>query len=339
MVTIRDVAKQAGVSVSAVSRALNNYSDINEQTKAKILKVVEELHYFPNASARRLVTNRSFTIGVFYPTFGGPGLRQPFVSHLLEIFKVTIGLSGYDLLLFGDEHPSFGPISYLDRVKRRDLDGVLLLGSPDETIDSLLASNIPMVGVDHVAAGQFVGSITSDNRRAIHDLVLTLYASGYRKIGFVHGELVYPVAMERLQGFYTGLAQCQIAPRHDWIFDDAFNLCGGQQVAQKILTMEDRPEVIVFSGDISAIGALQVFSENNVRVPDEISVIGFDDIDAASFVYPKLTTIRQDKEEMGRLAAELLVDLIENKERTMPQHYVLPTTLIERKTTRPLRLQ
>ncbi len=336
MVTIKDVAKKAGVSVSAVSRALNNYTDINAKTKAKILQVVEEMHYYPNASARRLVTNRSYTIGIFYPANGGPGLRQPFIAHLLEVFKTAIGMSGYDLLLFGDEKHPYGQFSFLDRVEHRDLDGVLLLGSPDETIDELLASNVPIVGMDHVAAGQRVGSITSDNRRAIHELVQLLKANGYSKFGFCHGDLTLPVAMERLQGFYSGLSAAQMTPRKEWIFDNAFTFEGGIRVAHRILELAQKPDVVIFSGDISAIGALQVFSEQNIRVPDDISVVGFDDIDAASYVYPKLTTIKQDKEEMGRLAAELLVDLIENTERSMPQHFVLPTQLIVRNTTRPL---
>ncbi len=331
------MAKKAGVSISAVSRALNNYEDINEETKAKILKVVDELHYIPSASARRLVTNKSNVIAVFYPSYDGMGLRQPFIIHLLDVFKIEIGKKGYDLLILSNMKEPFNRYSYLERVRHQDIDGVLLLGAPEEAIDELIAENVPVVGVDHFAVGKKVGSVTSDNRRAIHDLIVLLYHNGYRRVGFVHDDLNFPVVMERLQGFYSGMAEVGLSPESKWIFGGGFSFDGGMNVAESILELDEKPEVMVFSGDISAIGALQVFSKYGVKVPDEISIIGFDDIDAASYVYPKLTTVSQDKDKMGQLAADTLVHLIENKDINMPLHFVLPTQLIIRDSTRPLK--
>ncbi len=336
MANIKDVAKRAGVSVTAVSRALNNYPDISAETKSRILKVIEELHYYPKASARHLVTNKSNTIGVFYPNLDGTGLKQPFIGHILNEFRTWVGEQGYDLLIFGNTQAPFDRFSFFDRVKYRDVDGVLLLGTPDEPINQLAEASVPLVGVDHPAQGTRCGSITSDNRRAVYDLVKVLYDSGYRRFGFAHGPLELPVAMERLQGFYGGLTAVGITPITDWIVDGTFTMEGGQEAGDTILKCSERPDVLICAADISAIGVMQSFHRAGVSVPDEISVVGFDDIDAASYVYPQLTTIRQNKEEMGRKAAQIMLELINSEDHNTPMHYVLPTDLVVRQSTRPL---
>ena len=338
MANIRDVAKQAGVSVTAVSRALNNYPDISAETKSRILKVVEELRYYPKASARHLVTNKSNTIGVFYPIFDGAGLRQPYIGHILNEFKTWVGQQGYDLLLFGNTRAPFDRFNFLDRVKYRDVDGVLLLGSPDEAINQLAEASVPLVGVDHSAQGTRCGSVTSDNRRAVYDLVKVLFDNGYRRFGFAHGPLELPVAMERLQGFYGGMAAVGITPRTEWIVNGTFTMEGGQRAGNEILKCSERPDVLICAADITAIGVMQSLHRAGVAVPAEISVVGFDDIDAASYVYPQLTTIRQNKEEMGRKAAQIMLELINSENGNTPMHYVLPTDLVVRQSTRPLLL-
>ncbi len=338
MTNIKDVAKQAGVSVTAVSRALNNYPDISAETKSHILKVVEELRYYPRASARHLVTNRSNTVGVFYPNLDGTGLKQPFIGHILNEFRTWIGEQGYDLLIFGNTQAPFDRFSFFDRVKYRDVDGVLLLGTPDEPIKQEAEASMPLVGVDHPAQGMRCGSVTSDNRRAVYDLVKVLFHNGYRRFGFAHGPLELPVAMERLQGFYGGLTAVGIASHADWIVDGTFTMEGGQKAGDAILQCRERPDVVICSADISAIGVLQSFHRAGVAVPDEISVVGFDDIDAASYVYPQLTTIRQNKQEMGRKAAQIMLKLINNENLNTPMHYVLPTDLVVRQSTRPLMI-
>lgn len=334
--TIKDVAKKAGVSVTAVSRALNNYPDINVNTKSRILKIVEELRYYPRASARNLVTRRSQLIGLYYPIINGVGLQQPYIGQILDQFKSCLGEHGYDLLIFSDADAPFAGLTLYDRVMYRDVDGLLILGLPDQSIQHLAEADLPVVGIDHFVQGKRCGSVTSDNRRAVHDLVKVLVGGGYRRLGFAHGPLELPVAMERLQGFYSGLAALGIAPNTDWIVDGDFTMEGGQRAGEEILRNRERPDVLICAADVSAIGAMQTFHRAGVRMPDEMSVVGFDDIDAASFVYPQLTTIRQNKEEIGRKAAEIMMTLIHNEKRDTPMHYVLPTELVVRQSTRPL---
>ncbi|MCY0876157.1 MAG: LacI family DNA-binding transcriptional regulator [Firmicutes bacterium] len=337
MATIKDVAKRAGVSVSAVSRALNGYSDINADTKARILQVVEELRYFPKASARHLVTQKSFTIGVHYPSISGPGLRQPFIAHVLDVFKNYVGMQGYDVIIFcSTSMPFIQKYDLADRVRYRDVDGVLLLGPPDESIDLLVASEIPVVGVDFATTSSRGGSVNSDNRRAIHEVVLMLHANGYSRFAFAHGPLDLPVSRERLQGFYGAMAMMGMQPKPEWVVDGDFTVEGGVRACERILSLPEYPDVIVCSADGTAIGVLQTLQKAGVKVPDIISVTGFDDIDGASFVYPQLTTIRQDKDEIGRLAAQMMLQLIEGNPLGVPMYYTLPTRLIVRGSTRPL---
>ncbi|MHB2029806.1 MAG: LacI family DNA-binding transcriptional regulator [Acidimicrobiales bacterium] len=336
MVTIRDVARRAGVSVASVSRALNNYPDINADTKVRILDVVRELRYYPSASARNLVTHKSRTIGVLYRT--DEGFSHPHLGDVLNVFQDAIGNHGYDMLIFSDKQRPFGKWGALDRIRHRAVDGVLVIGGVEDDLEGLLQSDLPLVGIDFVGVGKNMGSVMSDNRRAIHDIVITLSEAGYREIGFVHGPLQLQVALERLQGFYSGMGQLGIAVSDEWIFGGNFTFATGQLVGRELLDLRRRPEVVVCSADVVAIGLMQVLLGGGLRIPEDIGIVGFDDIEMARYVYPALTSIAQDKHEVGRKAAEFIVEsMAESEETTRPMHYVLPTRLVQRQTTRPLR--
>lgn len=339
MANIRDVAKQAGVSVSAVSRALNNYSDINPDTKMRILRVAQELHYVPAASATQLVTKRSNTIGMFWPGPDGPGLKHLYIAHLLDEFKVAIGKLGYDMMLFSNTKAPFDAVNMLGRVQHRDVDGVLVIGDPGESTEELLASNIPLVGVDYTVGGNRVGSVTSDNRRAMHDLVGRLFRNGYRSMGYVTGELSLSVSVERLQGFNSGMNAVGLEPNPDWLVAGSFDLEGGKKAAEQFIGLQSLPEVILCAADVTAIGVMEVLEREGIRIPDDVSIVGFDDIAVATYVRPRLTTVHQDTQGMGKLAAKTLVHLIEHEDLRTPQHYVLPTELVVRQSTRPLPLE
>lgn len=336
MANIRDVARKAGVSVSAVSRALNDYPDINAETKSRILRIARELHYLPAASAKQLVTKRSHTVGVFYADPEGPGLKHMHIATVLDEFKRAMGTYGFDLMLFANTKAPFDRANMLDRVRHRDVDGVLVLGDPLEDVSELLSSNTPVVGVDYTVAGQRVGSVTSDNRRAMYDMVGRLYRNGYRKMGYITGALTMSVSVERLQGFNSGMAAANLTSNPAWIVPGAFTLDGGRQAAERFVRMDSLPEVILCAADVTAIGVLQVFDREGIRVPQDVSLVGFDDVEAATYVRPQLTTIRQDTHQLGTVAARTLVELIENEDLLTPQHFVLPTEIIVRDSTRPL---
>lgn len=334
MSTIKEIAARVGVSVATVSRALNNYPDVSAKTRSRILKVAEEMRYYPNASAQNLVTSKTFTVGVFFSPADGSGLRHPFVGHVLTIFSAEIGRQGYDILWFTNRKTPFDHYGIIERIQHRSVDGLLLIGQPEGALEEILSADVPVVAIDFVISGHRVGSVTSDNRRAMQDLVLTLTEQGYRQFAYLHGPLAVPPAMERLQGFYAGMAACQMTVRPEWVAFADFTMADGYAATKVILAGPNRPEVICCASDMTAIGALKAIREAGLLVPQDISVVGFDDVEAAVQVFPNLTTVRQPKEQMGRLAAEVLYSMMSAPSRDTPHHYVLPTELILRQSTR-----
>jgi DNA-binding LacI/PurR family transcriptional regulator len=335
MATIKEIAMRAGVSVATVSRALNDYPDVNAETRARILRLAEELRYYPNASAQNLVTSKTFTVGVFFSPPDGSGLRHPFIGHVLTVFSAEIGRQGYDLLWFTNRKSPFDHLGIIERIRHRSVDGVLLIGQPEGALDEILSSEIPVVAIDFVVSGHRVGSVTSDNRRAMQDLIFTLFSQGYRRFGCLHGPLSIPPAMERLQGFYAGMAACHLPVHAPWVAYADFTPTDGYVATKALLAQPAIPEVILCASDMSAIGAMEAIREARLHIPNDISVIGFDDIEAAVQVFPKLSTVRQSKEQMGVLAAEVLCSMMASPASTTPLHYVLPCEVILRDTTRP----
>ncbi|POB11056.1 LacI family DNA-binding transcriptional regulator [Sulfobacillus sp. hq2] len=332
MATIKDIAKRAGVSVSCVSRAINGYPDISAETRQKVLKIVEELHYYPKASARHLVTNQTHMIGLIFETHDQSGLMHPYIAKVLTAFSQAIGSQGYDLLMFSNSRKPFDHWGFVERVKHRAVDGLFLIGKPPD-LDALMETAVPMVGLDFTLTGPSAASVMSDNRQGVQQLVHLLYQQGYRRFGFAHGPLTMLPAMERLQGFYSGLRDVGLVPRPDWIWNDNFTYAGGRAAAETILRMTERPEVVLFSADLAAIGAMQTFQEHGLRIPEDISVTGFDDVDAATIVYPALTTVKQPMVELGQAAAQLLLEMLRNGQHSLPQHLTIPTEIVWRNST------
>jgi LacI family transcriptional regulator len=331
--TIRDIARRAGVSVSSVSRALNDYPDIKPETKAHILRIAEELRYWPNAAAKNLATARTFTVGVFFDPEDASGLRHPFVSHVLTVFAATVGQAGYDVLWFVNRRAPFDRWSLLDRVRHRTVDGVFLIGRPDDSVDDLVAAEVPLVGLDFSLTGPRVGTITSDNRTGMRSLVEHLAGAGYTRLAYLYGPLERPPFMERLQGFYSACQQLGLSVRPEWVLFGGFNRESGRRATQTLLEGAERPDAILAASDSAAFGVLAVLREHGIRVPDDVGVAGFDDIEDAQFAVPPLTTVAQDKDAMGRIAGEVLIEMMQEDEPTRPHHYVLPTALRVRAST------
>ncbi len=334
MATIKDIAQQAGVSVSCVSRALNNYPDISQETRQRVLTIVEALHYYPKASARQMVTHHTQTIGLVFNTHDQSGLTHPYIARVLTSFSNAVGAQGYDLLLFSNMQAPFDRWGLAERVQHREVEGVFMIGPPSD-VEAVLDTQVPAVGLDFTWPGTAMASVMSENRRAMYELVRHLYTQGYRRFGFAHGPLTMLPAMERLQRFYSGLWEVGIAASPEWIFDDHFTYEGGCAVATQLLRLKARPEVVLFSSDMAAIGAMQTFQEGGLQIPAEISVTGFDDVFAATIVYPELTTVRQPMEALGHAAAQLLLQLMRGP-GTLPQHLTLPTEIIVRQSTRAI---
>lgn len=334
--TIRDVARRSGFSVGTVSRALNGYSDVAEQTRARVLQVASELEYQPESAARSLVTRRSHVIGVFLETGADhPDLQHPFFHEVLVGLKGAVGRAGYDLLLFAREQSNnvFGNQSCLDRCRQHGVDGAVLIGTPDEAgIRGLVRSEVPCVGID-LDLGEGGTLVASDNVAGAKLAVDHLYDLGHRRIATITGLLHTRPGADRLQGYREALQGHRLAYRDEYVTYGDYYVDSGSQAMEELLGLGDEAPTAVFAAaDLMAIGAIRAATAAGVRVPDELSVVGYDDISLAEHLQPPLTTVSQDKLSLGARGGQALVDQIEGNQQ-QPSPVTLPVEVVVRKST------
>ncbi|MEB1805901.1 MAG: LacI family transcriptional regulator [Bacillaceae bacterium] len=335
MATIYDIAKKTGYSISTVSKVLNNYSDVGEKAKKIINEAVEELGYFPSSSARTLSTKKSWTIGVVFVEDSGIGMEHPFFNAVIESFKKSAEKEGYDLL-FASKNIGNEPKSYLDHFRYRGVDGVVVvcskMNSPD--VERLMESDIPSVVIDLDMRG--ASAVYSDNIHGSELAVDYLYSLGHKKIAHISGSKKLYVGEQRLKGFQSAMKKIGLLIPKEYIVDGGvFTYDGGKEAMEKLLKLEDKPTAVYVAGDLMAIGAITAIQEAGLKVPDDISIIGFDDIQIGRYMTPGLTTIKQDTTLIGKTAASLLIEQINSKEKQF-MSIKIPVRLIERTSCRPI---
>lgn len=309
MVTIDDVARMAHVSKSTVSKVINNYSGVNQKTRERVLKAMKECNYWPNATARSLTTSRSMMIGLFLAS----QLNDRFFREVLDGVEASLGEKGYDILYLSsrradDTGSSFG---YVEKARDRHVDGVIFLSyikNDIEVFEEILGSDIPVVFVDVDLVGKRSSYVLSDNLKSGAMAAEYLIQRGHRAIGLIDGTHYSKPAQDRLTGFHKTLAECSVPYNPDWVFRGHFSEESGYTAMREILSMDSRPTAIV-AQDLMAIGAIAAIREAGLDVPEDFSVVGFDDIELSR--HYGLTTVRQQKELMGRAASELLLRIIQ----------------------------
>ncbi|MFD0672619.1 LacI family DNA-binding transcriptional regulator [Cohnella sp. GCM10027633] len=328
---IRDVAKAAGVSVATVSKVLNGYTTVNQQTKEKVLRIVMETRFTPNSAARALVGRRSMTIGMFLTT----GVANPFFAHILAGMEQSLKSMGYDLIYLTQTPGSKVEYSFVRHCQSRNVEGVVVFGFQHEDTDfsELTDSGIPALFIDLDVRDKRTGYISSDNEAGVREAVRYLTGLRHRRIAFLSGIENTYVSRHRLQGYRAGLAEAGIAFDASYVVGSDFEKAGGYAAMRRLLALpeRDRPTAVICSSDTGAVGAIQAIREAGLSVPGDISVVGFDDIDLASHVHPALTTVRQDTIAIGRQAIELLDGLITDEEKQPPEA-IVPTRLVVRDT-------
>lgn len=337
MTTIYDIARQAGVSATTVSKVLNGYPDVSVKTREKVQKITAALGYQPSAAARGLVTRRSMSIGVFYQDHTAYGFRHPFLHDIIASFQDIVGESGYDLLFFSKVHGTNIPRGFEARARHRDVDGLFLLGVPrtDPGLQSLSRSRIPIISVDLDLIGSRASYLASDNVGGAKRAVEFLFENGHRRIGFVGDRYGTKPGHDRTLGFHQALQELSLPFRAEWVLEGDFSEASGYEAMTKILSTEDRPTALFLASDMMAIGAMRALFEAGMKPGEDISLIGFDDVDLARYVTPGLTTIRQNKDEMGRLAAIELLELMRNPNKP-PSVITVETELVARQSVKNL---
>ena len=328
MVSMKEIAKKCNVSVASVSKALNGYSDISEETRKMILKTASEMGYLPNSSARTLKTKRSYNIGVMFVDEAASGLTHDYFNHVLETFKRTAEERGYDIT-FTSGKISGQKLSYYEHCRYRGVDGVVIacVDFYADEVQELIRSEIPVVTIDHVFDGNI--AVVSNNGQGMEDLVTYIYNQGHRRIAYIHGDNT-SVTRIRLTSFYRTLQRMGVETPDDYIKESPYrDAYSAAKATRELLDLPNPPTCILYPDDYAAIGGINEIRERGLRIPEDISIAGYDGITITKILEPKLTTLCQDTVAIGRIAAEKLIDLIENPKTTMIDKFTVDGTLFK----------
>lgn len=335
MLTIKDIAKKADVSVATVSKVINGYDDIGEATKVKVLKIIKENNYRPNANAQSLRTNKSFLVGLFFKDHQDSGVKHPFFSGIISGLEERLLENNYDMILFSANWED--QFSYLEKCQFRNVDGAILMGVPkdDPKLPELLKAKIPSVFIDLDISADKASYIISDNEKGAREAVRHLAELGHQKIAVIEGEEITIPTQKRLAGYKAEMKAKNLEIKDEWIIQGRFSVEGGIQAMSEILKLEDQPTAIFCMGDEIAVGAMQKIKERGLSVPIDYSIVGFDDIEISQYLNPALTTIRQQKHEMGLEAANTILKMI-NQPGLKVKPQIIETDFILRDSTKKI---
>ncbi|MFQ6066591.1 MAG: LacI family DNA-binding transcriptional regulator [bacterium] len=306
--TIRDVAKEAGVSIATVSRIVNNIpGHYNEKTKKRVVQTIENLNYRPNAVARSLRGRKTRTIG-----FVVPGL-QPFFAEVLEGVQSVARKKGYSTVLCNTDYRPKQEEAYVASLLERRVDGVIFTSGvmKDEHILRLKEEGIPIVLIEKFMEGSDLPAIVIDNLSAAKKAVKHLLSLGYREVGYISAPLELVPLRERFEGYKQALLESRVLYDSSVVYIEKTikkeDLRSGYKIMKRILHQGNFPRAFFIVSDTLAIGAIKAIKDCGMKVPDNIAIVGFDDIDIASFSDPPLTTMVQPKYQMGVKGMEMLI--------------------------------
>lgn len=327
--TIRDVARHAGVGVGTVSRVLNGSTAVSDATRLKVLTAIEDLNYVPNSMARRLSLGRTMTVGVVAPFF-----TRPSVVERLRGIESVLSTTPYDMSLFNVETMSRRESCFRDIFRRERIDGLLiitLIPTENET-KRLKKAQIPTVLVD--ASSDAFHSIVIDDVYGGRMATQHLLMLGHRRIGFISHYLEDDFgngsSQDRFIGYRQALQEAEIPFRPDYAHEGGADRDAAYEMASKMLALDERPTAIFAASDAQAIGILKAAQTFDLSVPEDLSVIGYDDIELAEHI--NLTTVHQPLVQSGTQGTELLLKIM-NKEADVPQQVTLPIHIVPRGTT------
>ena len=336
MASIKDIARICGVSVATVSKALNDKKDIGEETKRHIKEVARENGYFPQYYARAIRMNKSFNIGVLFVDESMSGLTHDYFSNILNSFKVTAEGKGYDITFINSNKKYKKSKTYLEHCRYRGLDGVVIacIDFENPEIRELMASGIPVVTVDYERDDGV--SVVSNNKSGMKELVEYIVGKGHQKIAYITGESTSVVTKIRVKSFLDTMAKHGLTVPEEYLIPAEYrNLYLATEYTKQLLLLENPPTCIIYSDDYSAVGGINQIKSMGLSIPEDISIAGYDDIFIASQLQPRLTTVRQNTERIGRKAAEKLIALIEQKNPAR-KTTIINTELEEGKSIRDL---
>jgi len=323
--TIKDVAKLAGVHPSTVSRVINNDSRISEKTKEKVLLIINKLGYTPNAIARGLKTKRTYTLGMLIPD-----ITNPFFAEIARGVEDAASKNNFNVILCNTDDKLKKERTYLQILRGKRVDG-FILGTAhikDKSILELEKKKFPYILVSRNIEGLEKNCIIVDDIEGGKIATEYLIKLGHRQIAHITGPLQTRSALNRLKGYQLALKKYEIEYRDELVGEGDFKIKGGYQIMKRFLKLSEPPAAIFAANDLLALGAMQAIQKKNFHIPEDFSVVGFNDIELASFVYPALTTVRQPMLEMGAIAVKMLLKIIEEGEFNQRKIVLKPKLII-----------
>ena len=335
MITIRDVARRAGVSTMTVSRVINRSGYASEASRRRVEEAVAELGYVPNAVARHLRSKRTKTIALVLSD-----ITNPFFTTIARGVEDVAAPRGYAVMFANTDESEAEEIDYLTMLVQRQIDGVLLVpaGTSAEPFRLLRSQNVPVVVVDRRVSVRSLDEVRCDSEAGAYALVRHLVDLGHRRIAVITGRRDISTSVDRVAGYARALEEAGIGLDPRLIRYDSFSLDGGYRLVREILATELRPTAIFATNNFIAFGALRALREAGLHVPNDMSLVTFDDLPAEWHDDPFLTVLAQPAYELGRRAAALLLDRLEKGPAARRQVIVLPGELIVRRSSGAVRV-
>ena len=325
-VTMLDIAERAGVSKATVSMVLNKRDkNISSDTRNRILQIARDMNYIPNSLARSLNTKKTETIGIILPD-----ITNPFFSEMARAIEDVANNLGYNVIFCNSDNEISKENKYVKLLISKLVDGVIFIpgGESNDNLQILINNNVPFVLADRYVEGyeEFYG-VYCMNKLGITKAVDYLVAKGRKRIAFVRGPHSVETSTQRLEG-YTETMQKYGLFNEKLIFENEFTIEGGIETTKEILGMKEQVDSIIYSNDIMAIGGIKILIKRGCKVPQDISVIGYDNIEMSEFMEPELTTVSQPIYEMGKCSCELLINIINGKTMVKKQIYFEPELIV-----------
>jgi len=327
--TIKEIAKLAGVSTATVSRVINNYPHISKKTRLRVQEVIQKFGYTPNAVARSLVTRKTATIGLVLSD-----ITNPFYAEIARGIEDEARKYNYNVIFCSTDNTPEIQKTYIDLLYEKRVDGLIFASARihDPDIEKLALEGIPFVLVNRKLEGIKTNYVVVDNFLGAYVVAEHLIKLGHQRIGFIRGPLDYSTGIDRLEGYKKALLTYNIEFNGRLIKQGDFKRKSGYLACKEFLRMRNRPTAIFGSNDFMALGAWEAILEASLRVPEDIALVGFDDIELTSLKGIELTTVSQEKYRMGIKAVKILVDNIKHKEKKMTHQIILKPKLIIRKS-------
>lgn len=333
--TIQDVARKAGVAIGTVSRAFNDYQDIRPETKERIFATARELGYTPNVSARNLSAKKPPNIGLIVSGLLEGDKRDNLIYLLLQGIVSYTTTHGLELALYTTDSKEQRKRSFTEFCAQHSVSGAIVSGitTDDAYFGELMDSGIPTVAVDMPIHGENTGWVSIDNRGAAREAVTFLLAQGFRQVLIVSGKKNADVNVVRMQGVLEALGAAQITAREcDCLYCDFNEEVAYSRVKERLQSSAGIPEAIFCFSDLMALGTLRALRELGLRVPEDVSLVGFDGLFLTEVITPALTTVVQDERAIGYEAAAMLHALMEH--RGAGGHKLMPYSLAIRESVR-----